>query len=169
MSRPLFSIRAVLPANHGDVAFQYCPIYRPARKRLRLRAAGRRAGPQRVIGKGEPKNRRHRRPAGFLRPQTPPSVGSFQQPFTEMAADDGSFAVIRFFMALLSFVGFDTPSLAAQGQQRLPPNFQQRPGHPQGGSGRAMVPLVKQRNGCGFVDTPPGPRPQPTPSAKEAV
>jgi len=53
-----------------------------------------------------------------------------------MAADDGSFAVIRFFMALLSFVGFDTPSLTAQGQQRLPPNFQQRPGHPPAMSAR---------------------------------
>src|SRR5271166_2878875 len=31
--------------------------------------------------------------------------------------------VVGFFMALLSFRGFDTPSLPAQGEQRLPPIF----------------------------------------------
>src|SRR5271167_1249443 len=31
--------------------------------------------------------------------------------------------VLGFFMALLSFRGFDTPSLPAQGEQRLPPIF----------------------------------------------
>src|SRR5271166_1873094 len=31
--------------------------------------------------------------------------------------------VVGFFMALLSFRGFDTPSLSAQGEQRLPPIF----------------------------------------------
>src|SRR5208282_3734107 len=41
----------------------------------------------------------------------------------DMAADDGTFDVIAFLMALLSSRGFDTPSLQAQGEQRLPPNF----------------------------------------------
>ncbi|MEQ9608971.1 MAG: hypothetical protein RLN99_15025, partial [Kiloniellaceae bacterium] len=38
-------------------------------------------------------------------------------------ADDGTFGVIAFFMALLSFHGLNTQSLAAQGEQRLPPFF----------------------------------------------
>ena len=34
--------------------------------------------------------------------------------------DNGRSNVVSFFMALLSFRGFDTPSLPAQGEQRLP-------------------------------------------------
>src|SRR5208337_816117 len=38
--------------------------------------------------------------------------------------------VVGFFMALLSFRGFDTPSLQAQGEQRLPPIFNIQRGNP---------------------------------------
>src|ERR1019366_812580 len=43
-----------------------------------------------------------------------------------MAAD-----VLIFFMALLSFVGFDTPSLTGSRRATPTSQFQQQPGHPQ--------------------------------------
>src|SRR5665213_2286558 len=45
------------------------------------------------------------------------------QASSTIAAGTTAADVVDFFMALLSFVGFDTPSLRAQGEQRLPHIF----------------------------------------------
>jgi hypothetical protein len=50
--------------------------------------------------------------------------------------------VVIFFMALLSFVGFDTPSLTGSRRATPTSQFQQQPGHPRIASAMVLrVPL----------------------------
>jgi hypothetical protein len=48
------------------------------------------------------------------------------QAYSTIAAGTTAADVVNCFMALLSFAGFDTPSLSAQGEQRLPQIFNNR-------------------------------------------
>src|SRR5450759_2507863 len=70
-----------------------------------------------------------------------------------MAAD-----VVIFFMALLSFVGFDTPSLTGSRRATPTSQFQQQPGHPPRSSIRALSdPVSMALSAAGMA----GPRSRP--------